>query len=467
MKERMFSQDLLDRVWETLHDGICISDSEGIVLQVNNSHAKNSGMPREEMLGNSVRDFLKSGKLSIVLNPEVFATGKRVTCVQKTADGRKVILEANPIKDSAGNTVLCCTFSRDITTLSQLKQQIAEQRELLATFQALHQHQNEARQVPKIVYSTVMQKLYENIEAIAETASTTLILGETGVGKDVFARRIHELSPRSKKPFIKVDCGSIPESLIETELFGYVSGSFSGAHKNGKVGLIEAAEGGTLFLDEIGELPLQMQSRLLRVLQDREIMRVGATTPKKINVHILTATNKNLEHSIANGEFRRDLYYRLKVTVVRIPPLRKRSADILPMAQSFLEFYNAKYDKQLVFSDEVKKAFQAYHWPGNVRELENLIQGVTATCKNTMIYATDIPIIPEPRRTDEKIYKNIFGSVSFTGKTYKDIMKNAELQVLAELMKEFGSVAEIATRFHVDRSTIYRKVKELEKQKNL
>ena len=234
------------------------------------------------------------GFFDVILNPEVIRTGQVTTNVQHTAGGRKLILEGYPIIDEQGNVAYCLTFIRDVTTLSELRAQLTAQRELLETFQKLSSDASELPCYPRVVHSTAMRALYADMDAIAGTDATVLLLGETGVGKDILAHAIHNASSRAKRAFIKVDCGSIPENLIETELFGYEAGTFSGANKNGKAGLIEAAAGGTLFLDEIGDLPMLMQTRLLRVLQDGEIMRVGATCAKKMDVRFIAATNKEL-----------------------------------------------------------------------------------------------------------------------------------------------------------------------------
>ena len=423
-------QEYLDQLFDAFKEGICISDVEGTVVHLNRRHAEITGIPREEMLGHSVMEFVKRGRLDVVLNPEVMRTGQPATRVQTVSDGRKLILEANPVFDAQGKLVLCITFLRDVTMLSEIREH--------------------------------MIKLYGEVNTIAETDATVLLLGETGVGKDVIARRIHALSLRKNKTFIKVDCGSIPENLIETELFGYAAGTFSGASKTGKIGLIEAASGGTLFLDEIGELPRPMQTRLLRFLQDWEIMRVGSTTPKQIDVRIVAATNKNLERAIARGEFRSDLYYRLKVAVIAIPPLRDRQADILPLARMFLRFYGSKYHRQLAFSEEAESLLLDYKWPGNIRELENLVQGLAVTSKDSVIRASDVPIsgVAKPAASARRDGLDF----ELDGKTYKEIMKDLENKVLSAAMERYGSITEVARHFQVDRSTIFRKVKELEKE---
>lgn len=457
-------QEYLDQLLDAFKEGICITDAEGTVVHLNKRHSEMTGIPREEMLGRSVTEFVERGTLSVVLNPEVMKTRQPVTRVQSVSTGRQLILEANPVSDAQGNVVLCVTFMRDVTMLSELREQVTVQKELLEAFQQLSsggEAQELSRKTPKLFTSNAMLKLYGEVNTIAETDATVLLLGETGVGKDVIARRIHSLSSRNNKTFIKVDCGSIPENLIETELFGYAAGTFSGGNKAGKIGLIEAAAGGTLFLDEIGELPMTMQTRLLRFLQDWEIMRVGSTTPKQIDVRIVAATNKNLERAIARGEFRSDLYYRLKVAVLSIPPLRERQADILPLARMFLEFYANKYHRRQAFSPEAERLLLDYKWPGNVRELENLVQSLAVTCKSNVIRPSDIPITGpgKPAASSHAAPP----ALDLDGKTYKEIMKELENKVLTAALERYGSITEVAKHFQVDRSTIFRKVKELEK----
>lgn len=457
-------QEYLDQFLDAFKEGICISDVDGTIIHLNRRHGEITGIAREQMIGRSAMEFVHKGVLNVVLNPEVIRSGKPVTRVQSVSNGRQVILEGNPVFDRQGKVVLCITFIRDVTMLAELREQLTVQKELLDAFQQLSnvgEDQALSRKTPKIFTSNAMLKLYGEVNTIAETDATLLLLGETGVGKDVIARRIHSLSSRKNRAFIKVDCGSIPENLIETELFGYAAGTFSGGSKAGKIGLIEAAAGGTLFLDEIGELPMPMQTRLLRFLQDWEIMRVGSTTPKQIDVRIVAATNKNLERAIARGEFRSDLYYRLKVAVITIPPLRERQADILPLARMFLEFYANKYHRQMAFSEEAEQVLVDYKWPGNVRELENLVQGLAVTCKSTLIRPADIPITGVGKPVTAA--RNESCSIDLDGKTYKEIMKELENKVLGAAMERYGSITEVAKHFQVDRSTIFRKVKEMEK----
>ena len=387
-------QEYLDQLFDAFKEGICISDVEGTVVHLNRRHAEITGIPREEMLGHSVMEFVRRGRLDVVLNPEVMRTGQPATRVQTVSDGRKLILEANPVFDAQGKLVLRITFLRDVTMLSEMREQMSVQKELLEAFQQLStagDAQELSRKTPKLFTSSAMIKLYGEVNTIAETDATVLLLGETGVGKDVIARRIHALSLRKNKTFIKVDCGSIPENLIETELFGYAAGTFSGASKTGKIGLIEAAAGGTLFLDEIGELPMPMQTRLLRFLQDWEIVRSGFHHARSRSTSASSPPPTRISNAPSRaGEFRSDLYYRLEVAVIAIPPLRDRQAGILPLARMFLRFYGSKYHRQLTFSEEAESLLLDYKWPGNIRELENLVQGLAVTSKGSVIRASDV-----------------------------------------------------------------------------
>ncbi|MTJ92975.1 MAG: PAS domain S-box protein [Desulfovibrio sp.] len=452
--------EYVEQLCDTFRDAICVTDREGIVTLVNKRHAELTGIAREKMMGSRIQDMVQNGIFDVVLNPRIVETGQKVSSVQNLYNGRTLLLDGHPVKDSTGKVAYVVTVIRDITALTELREEITAQRELLETFQNLSSEGASGNQYPRVVQSPVMQRLYAEASAIAETDATVLLLGETGVGKDVVARHIHRNSLRADAPFIKVDCGSIPENLIETELFGYVPGSFSGASKHGKAGLVEAASTGTLFLDEIGELPMTMQSRLLRVLQDWEVLRVGATVPKKVDVRVVAATNKELEREVAKGTFRSDLYYRLKVAVLNIPPLRSRRVDILPLAQSFLTFYGKKYRKSVNLSEEAKQVLQNHTWPGNVRELENLVQGLVVTCKHGLVGIRDLAGIRPlpPCESGEGQY----ALPSIEGRSLKSIMKEVETAVIEKGMQRYGSISELSRHFQMDRSTIFRKVKEIE-----
>ena len=458
LRDELFLMEHLQALWDTFKEGICITDSNGRAVFLNASYTRITGITREEMLGRHVGDFVRSGVLDVVLNPEVVRTKKPVTRIQKVAGGRQIVLEGNPVFDDTGEVALCITIMRDGTALSDLRGELSRQKELLEALQSIANAGEGAgfvRMRPVVSSSTAMRRLEKELEAIAETDATVLILGETGVGKDVTARRIHAMSGRAEGTFIKVDCGSIPEHLIETELFGYTPGTFSGGSKNGKIGLLEAADCGTLFLDEIGELPIQMQTRLLRFLQDKEIMRVGSTAAKPVDVRIIAATNADLAKAVERAEFRQDLYYRIKVAEIYIPPLRERKSDILPLAELFLEFFNSKYRKSAFFNEDSLDILVNYKWPGNVRELENIIQRAVITAKKGSIDPATLNL------SGNSGAKEAQAAISLEGKSYEQALGEMERKLLSAALEKYGNITAAARQMGLDRSTMFRKVKRL------
>jgi len=451
------------QIIETFDEAVSISDPDGIILYANKRHEELTGIPRQELIGKSVHDLVRRGLFDVVLNPGILRSKQPETQVQELANGQKLVLEGHPVFDEDGNVALVITYLRDVTKLSELREQLSSQQELLKAFQKMQGLDMTADHMPIMVQSKTMKQLFGQLSIIAETDATVLLLGETGVGKDVFARRLHKLSPHADKAFIKADCGSMPKNLIETELFGYAPGTFSGGNKGGKIGLIEAASGGTLFLDEIGELPLLMQTRLLRLLQDREIVRVGATVPQKVKVRIVAATNKNLEKEVEAGRFRSDLYYRLKVAVIDIPPLRKRKVDILPFVKTFLKFFCQKYRREITFSQEAENALLKHSWPGNVRELENLVLGCVVTSKKNVIDVADLPFSPSTKICVGA--KDGLTGMEVSGKSMKEILGEVEKAIILNGMKRVGNIAKLAEELKLDRTTVFRKLKKYEAEK--
>lgn len=456
-------RDYLQQICDNFPDAVCITNRDGIIVLTNTKYADVYGFSHKAVLGQSVIDMERKGIFNNILNPVIINTGQTTTHVQHTLDGRELVLEGHPIKDQSGNVVYCMTFIRDVTSLTRMREQLNIQSKLLDIFQRISKDFYQPPRYPNVITSAAMCALYANCQTIAGTDATVLILGETGVGKDVLARAIYDSSKRADGPFIKIDCGSIPENLIETELFGYEEGAFSGASKKGKIGLIEAGDGGTVFMDEIAELPFPMQSRMLRVLQDKEVKRVGATKVRRLDVRFIVATNRDLEKEVEQGHFRRDLYYRLKVGVLTVPPLRQRKADILPLARAFLKFYGEKHHQVKRFTEESEKALQNYSWPGNVRELENMIQGLVVSTRTGIIHLEDLPFFRSGIKAKQENNIHPLLSRPLSGKSYKEIMRELEYDLLEELMDTYGTITEIARNFSVDRSTIFRKVKAMKK----
>ena len=450
---------------DVLSEGVYITDASGKTLYVNRMYEQLTGYKLSEIGGVNVRDLLNHGVFDIALNPEIVKTLKPSTRVQRLKNGKTLVLSGYPVFAGSGRLCLVVTFARDITILKDLNAMVASQKEMLQNTKELqHIYLAKEKQEHNFVLETssdAMKGVLDLVDTLAPTDATVLILGETGVGKDVIARLLHERSTRHDKLPIKVDCGGIAESLIESELFGYVPGAFTGASSKGKAGYFEIASGSTIFLDEIGELPMSMQTRLLRVLQDGVIQRVGATAPKKVNVRIIAATNRNLEDCIKDGTFRSDLYYRLNVAAITIPPLRERPGDIDLLANKFLEGYAAKYKKTLAFKDETMEILRRYSWPGNVRQLQNLVHSMVITTKGTKLSPDELPASISGIRQEEKTFSQYLKA---DGRSYREIMRDVEADFLARAVKQYGSVQKAAEVLQIDRTTIFRKTRHNRKQ---
>ncbi len=455
------SQELLskhvERILDALPDGVFISDASGTSLRVNRMYEQLTGLTQGQVQGKNVRGLVEEGVFDHILNPQIVRTGKPATHVQQLKNGKKLVLTGFPVFDTRGDLCLVVTFARDITLLAQLQDQVAGQCKLIDQINDqlayIASESNKARE--PIYASPAMGDVVSLLRRFATTDATVLILGETGAGKDVFARFTHGLSERRDKILLKVDCGGISETLTESELFGYMPGAFTGASSKGKAGYFEIADGSTIFLDEVGELPLSMQTRLLRVLQDGEIMRVGASSPRKVDVRIIAATNRNLAESVEAGTFRRDLYYRLNVATVRIPSLRDRKEDVPLLAEHFLEHYAAKYHKVMAFMDVTLNMMAAYAWPGNVRELQNMVHSLVITLNGPLITPRDLPAQITGVTHDTSRYSE---DVLVARRPLREIMAEMERDFLLKAIEVHGSVQRVAELFQVNRSTIFRKL---------
>ena len=435
--------------------GVFITDASGRTLYVNRMYEQLTGFKLQDLAGRNVRNLVEDGVFDLALNPEIVRAGAPVSRIQRLKNGNRLALSGFPVFDQDGVIRLVVTFARDITLLSELQDQVAAQKQLIGQIgDHLALLTNGNAQDAPICESPAMRKALGLLEKFAKSDATILIMGETGVGKDVFGRLAHKMSDRKDKVLLKVDCGGISETLTESELFGYKAGAFTGASSQGKAGYFELADGGTVFLDEIGELPLAMQTRLLRVLQDGEIVRVGATAPRKVNTRIIAATNRDLVESVERGDFRRDLFYRLNVATLRIPPLRERVEDIRPLADHFLRQYTAKYRKTMAFMNATYDLLNGHAWPGNVRELQNLIHSLVITLNGPLISPYDLP--PSISRKSTSEYDE---DALTTGKPLKEIVADMEAGFLARALAKHGSIQRVAELFQVDRTTIFRKLK--------
>lgn len=450
-------EEFFDKILDVFNDGIYITDYHGYTLKVNKTYEKLTGLKGIDLIGKRVTDLEREGVFKSPLNPLIVKTGKPHTSVQLNKMGKKVVISGYPVFKNK-QVIFVVTMVRDITGLMNLRDEISDQKELIQKYieDAKFLRLKEIQKNEVLFKNPRMLQLMELLKRIAKTDANVLILGETGVGKGVFAAKIHEHSSRKDKPFFKVNCATIPENLIESELFGYESGAFTGANVKGKPGYFEMANKGTLFLDEIGELPISMQAKLLGVIQDQEVMRLGSTKVKKVDVRIITATNINLEQAIEKEKFRSDLYYRLRVASLEIPPLRERKEEIDPLVGFFLKKFNLKYKKSINLSNDAIELLKIYPWPGNIREMENLIQGLVITMEKELLDIYDLPnyIIEKARTNTLDQIKLRYGKTSLT-----KIMEDYEKKVLNDALYKFKNIMAVAENLCIDRSTVFRKLK--------
>lgn len=437
-------------------DGIHITDGKGVTLRFNKSCERIDGVKADYVIGKNMEELVAEGIYSESVALAVIREKKQISMLQQV-NGKEVIGTGTPIfKD--GELYRIVINSRDITELRDLKRSLQEAKLVNEKYQQeleIMSSKDKAANSNIIYNSNKMDKIIDLALRVAKVDSTVLIEGESGVGKGVISYFIHKNSLRYKKPFIKIDCGAIPENLLESELFGYEKGSFTGANKEGKVGLIQLANEGTLFLDEIGELPLNLQVKLLSVIQNKELTRVGGIVPVPVDIRIIAATNRNLHGMVKEKKFREDLYYRLKVVPISIPPLRERKEDIVPLVLNFLDIVNKKYHYNKKISPEAMRILSNYDWPGNVREVENLIERLVVTTNDDLIMAKDILDCQcTPLKNCEGFEINNIGN-------YKKMIAEYEKNLLLNVMRQCKSTREMADILDLDSSTIRKKFKRL------
>ncbi|MGI9952136.1 sigma 54-interacting transcriptional regulator [Moorellaceae bacterium AZ2] len=438
-------------------DLVCITDAKGFKTRISSSCEQLYGLKAENLVGMNIKEVERLGIYFPSATRLALEQKKEVTIVQTTKTGRKLMVNAIPVLDESGSVKRVVSISKDITDEEKLRQELAKTKTIIERYEKeLASFRLEQQKNLNFVYrSKSMEALVEKINKIALVDSTVLIYGETGVGKEVIAKYIHNISDRNKGPFVRINCGAIPENLLEAELFGYEKGAFTGARNEGKPGLIETADKGTLLLDEISELPLSLQVKLLRFLQEREFIRVGGVKPLRVDVRILAATNKDLKELVQQGKFRSDLYYRLNVIPLMIPPLRERPEDIPILAYYFLEKFNRKYHKSRELTREVMERLLKYPWPGNVRELENVVERLVVMSDDKQIVKDDLPeellIESASRSTPSQIIVSKLLPL-------REATALVEKQLIEKAIDEYGSTYKAAKVLGVDQSTIVRKL---------
>jgi len=446
----------LTEVFDYCFDEIYVTDGNGVTLFVSKVCEEFYGVKVEDMVGKNVWDLEKQGMFSRSVTSKVLEKKEQVTLLQTTKNGKKLLVTANPIWGENGEIETVVTISRDMTELSNLKDKLAETEELsmvyLTEIEKLRTGKSK-NECNVIAESGQMKEILEMVKRIAKVDSTVLIEGESGVGKGVIAFRIHKLSRRSNKSFMSVNCSAIPENLIESELFGYEEGAFTGASKSGKKGYFEMTDGGTILLDEIGEIPLGLQVKLLQVIQEKKIRRVGGNKDIAVDVRIITATNQDIKKLVREGTFREDLFYRLYVVPLWIPPLRHRREDISPLIEQFLKEFNDQYKLKKQIMQDALDYLNLYDWPGNVRELANLIERLVVTTDSDLIKGYHLPsyvLNSDMTRQNEVTISGIC--------TLKKAIEEAESQLIKRAYEKYGNTYKIAEVLQVNQSTVVRKI---------
>ena len=439
-QERTLSREEMQMIMESIGDGVFTVDDNFVITSFNRAAEEITGVPAEEALGRPCCEVFRAeiceGECAL---KETVATGKRVVnraVYILRSDGTRVPISVSTamLKNAKGQLVGGVETFRDLTLVEALRKEVEQS----FTFEDMISRTHRMREIFSILHD------------VALSDSTILIDGESGTGKELLAKAIHNLSARSNKPFITVNCGALPDNLLESELFGYKAGAFTDA-KRDKPGRFAQADGGTIFLDEIGDITPALQVRMLRVLQDKTFQPLGGTKSEKVNVRVLAATNKDLSAMIEEGTFREDLYYRIRVFRLSLPPLRERKEDIPMLAQHFVDRLNHIKGKDIAgLSENSILAFMDYHWPGNIRELENAVEHAFILCHGGLI---------EPRHLPDPLKKSsIEDGASFTGSTLADI----EARVIREaLSRNNGRRLATARELGINKTTLWRKIKRL------
>jgi two-component system response regulator HydG len=437
-------------VVDTIQDGVMVVTPEGVVISVNRAFEEITGYDRDEIVGKSCAT-LNCTSCEIARRQEgchwcvMFKTGslKKQKCSVTRKDGRivHILKSASVLKDGQGNVTGAVETMTDITDLLAKETQIESYRRELDA---------EDRFYGMIGVSAAMQRVFELIGNAAQSDAPVIIYGESGTGKEMVAKAIHDAGARIHQPYVKVNCAALNESLLESELFGHVKGAYTGAHKS-REGRFEAADGGDIFLDEIGDLPLSTQVKLLRVLEEKVVERVGDNRPIRVNVRIISATNRNLAELIAQGAFREDFFYRINVIPIHVPPLRERIEDIPLLARSFFNRIQLKSDKKLAgISKTTMDQLMAYPWPGNARELKSAFEFAFVSCPGGMIDAEHLP--PQINAAS--------GSCSEAAIAPNESLDDVKRRRLIEALKRAGgNQSEAARLLGISRTSVWNQMK--------
>lgn len=446
--------DMLIKCLDYYYGNILISDRKGNILYVNATLPKMYGISKEKALSMSVFDLVTEGVLDRSAVMEVIETGNPALTKLCINSGITIDCVAKPVYNEYGEIDYIIAFSHDEIFMADLQNELRMEKEKSEEIKnaLLFIQQANKKYKPIITADKHMKSIFESMKYLAKTDSSIIIYGESGVGKDVLANYIHINSMRKNEIFMPVNCSAIPSELMESEFFGYERGSFTGADKNGRKGILEMGNGGTVFLDEIGDLPLLMQAKLLRFLDSGEIKRIGSTKIIYSNVRIIAATNKDIRKMVKEGKFREDLYYRLNIIPVYIPPLRERPDDIEALSVYYLKEYNQKYNRNVEFNEDQVKKLYVYTWPGNIRELRNEIERFVITEGNVNILLNGIAY--KPLSTENRLLEDFDYSESL-----RDAKDKFERDYIKSVLEDCEwKIQKTADRLGIHRSVLYTKM---------
>jgi PAS domain S-box-containing protein/TyrR family helix-turn-helix protein len=448
----------LEGILEGSFDGILVTDGEGNVLLVNQSYERITSIKKEELYGNNMRDLINPVWMK---NSVVFLAIKEkkpVSLPHTTRENKNIIVTGTPIFGKDGIVKEVVVNARDISEIYELREELLKAREMEKLYfnNIADSTHIKGQGNSIVVVSEAIKEIFSLARKVSNFDATVLVEGESGSGKEEIAKYIHNNSLRKDKSLVAINCGAIPEQLLESELFGYEKGAFTGASREGKIGLYEAADGGTLFLDEIGEMPINLQVKLLRVLETGEVTRVGSVKPTSVDVRVIAATNKSLEDKIKKHEFREDLYYRLNVIQIKVPPLRERIEDIAPLALHFLQLFNAKYGQSKKLTYDVIKELEDYQWVGNIRQLKNMIENMVIVSNNEYLQINDLPWHKTSDHNAKKLQDRKDSSEIIP---LEKAIEQTEKRLLEKAKEKYKSTRKIAHALEVDQSTVARKMK--------
>lgn len=436
---------------ETMHDNVVISDSIGVILWASPSCEITYDISMDQLVGKTIFEMEQQKIFYPSVAALVQKSKKMITIVEQNKMGQKLVVTGIPIVNEKKEIKQVISYSFDPTYLLELQEQYKDLQNLIERYSAeIRELREKEMDFPDVITkSTQMRNVLKRVLKVASVDTNLLLSGESGVGKNLIARMVHQKSTRNEGPFIEINCGAIPENLLESELFGYEPGAFTGALSKGKVGMIELAHTGTLFLDEIGELPLNLQVKLLKVIQDKTLKKIGGNQSIEVDFRLITATNKDLQSLVKDGRFREDLFYRINVIPIHIVPLRERTEDIFSLIMHFLKKFNKQYQKDKTLSNHALDILLAYSWPGNVRELQNIIEQLVVITDENHINAESLPSSIKPSNSIDMDENHTLGKA----------LENYESHIIQRAYSRHKTTGEVAKALGISQASAARKIK--------